>query len=787
MLLPLSKILAQFKNVKNGFSYTGEKLTTNVSFLSPNIIHVVKYPISTEFKSLQMAIAFSSKESTAARTSYNNGLIESRCGNTTIIFDSQKNEVSVQNSGRKILGEKAESANLKPVLDDGKASFAISQSFAISKEEAIYGLGQHQNGVANMRNQNIYLQQKNMDIGIPYLQSTQNYGILWNNASATYYKDSLNTVSLSSDFGNGIDYYIILGSNQNNVMENYGLLTGKPSMLPIWSFGYIQSKERYKSPEELLEVVKKYRELKVPLDVIVQDWQYWGADNNNWNAVDFTNPKYSTVKKYIDSIHQDNAKIMISVWPSFGSQSKIYQELEKNKFLYDFYTYPVQPNVKVYDAFNPKARDIYWKYMNNNLFKLGIDAWWLDAVEPVQKNIVSGDPSKSGQELFYKDKTINTANVKTFAGSFQSMANAYPLATVEGVYLHQRETDANKRAIILTRSGFAGQQRNGAVLWSGDINGTWEVLKAQIPAAINLSYSGIPYWNSDIGGFYTNKFYPKGAKDPKYQELYVRWFQFGVFTAMLRAHGTNIAREIYRFGAPGDLSFDILHDYINLRYQLLPYIYSNSWQATKHLSPLIKGLAMNYEKDTAVYNNTTEFLFGDNILVSPITNPINPNDSMGLSLSKKQTHESYLPKGDDWFNYWTNEKANGGTTIKQEVGIEKIPLFIKAGTILPLAPVKQYSSIKNFDTLTLKVYSGKNGSFELYEDEGDNYNYEKGSFATIQLDYNATQNTLTIADRKGSYKRMNKDKIFNIQFISPSNKVVEKQIKYSGKKVTVTL
>ncbi|PZP39257.1 MAG: xylosidase, partial [Pseudopedobacter saltans] len=445
--------------------------------------------------------------------------------------------------------------------------------------------------------------------------------------------------------------------------------------------------------------------------------QYWGADRNNWNAVAFTNPKYQNVKDYIDSIHQENAKVMISVWPSFGGKSEIYKELEKNKLLYNMYTFPVQKNVKVYDAFNPKARDIYWKYMYNNLFKAGIDGWWLDAVEPVQKNIIAGDPDKQGQELAYKDKTINTSNVQTYAGSFQSMANAYPLATVQGVYDHQRAVEKDKRAIILTRSGFVGQQRNAAVLWSGDINGTWAVLKAQIPAAINMSYSGMPYWNSDIGGFYTSKFYPKGTQDPKFQELYIRWFQFGVFTAMLRAHGTNIAREIYQFGNPGDKTFDILHQYINLRYTLLPYIYSQTWQTTKTSKPLMKGLAMNYPNDTKVYDNANEFLFGENILVSPVADSITELNASTIK------HTTYLPIGDDWFDSWTNKKYSGGQDVTQDVSLEQIPLFVKAGTILPLAPVKQHTDIKYFDTLTLHIYSGKNGSFQLYEDEGDNYNY----------------------------------------------------------------
>jgi alpha-D-xyloside xylohydrolase len=340
-----------------------------------------------------------------------------------------------------------------------------------------------------------------------------------------------------------VDYYFIYGKNADGVVAGMRNLTGKVPMIPLWTYGFWQSKERYKSQDELVDVVKKYRDLKVPLDGIIQDWQYWG-NNYQWNAMDFISPDFPDAKKMIQNIHDMNAHLSVSIWSSFGPMTNQYREMDKKGMLFNFNTWPesgreVWPpdmnypsGVRVYDAYNPEARNIYWKYLNKGVFSLGVDTWWMDSTEP--------------DHLSQKPEDLDT---KTYLGSFRKVRNAYPLMTVGGVYDHQRETTSDKRVFILTRSAFAGQQRYAANTWSGDVNSSWESLRNQVPAGLNFSLTGNPNFNSDIGGFFAGVYKRNGgAKNPMFQELYVRWLQYGTFTPMMRSHGTDVPREIYQFG-----------------------------------------------------------------------------------------------------------------------------------------------------------------------------------------------------------------------------------------------
>ncbi|HEX9151861.1 MAG TPA: TIM-barrel domain-containing protein, partial [Flavobacterium sp.] len=652
--------------------------------------------------------------------------------------------------------------------------------FQLEQDEAIYGLGQHQQGVMNYRNKSVKLKQSNMEIAVPFLQSIKGYGLFWDNYSTTNFEDNTQGTSFQSEVGDCADYYFINGGNADKVIAGLQNLTGKAPMFPRWVFGFWQSRERYKSQYETVGVVKKYRELGIPLDGIVQDWQYWGVDEGNWNATEFGNPGFPDPKKMIDSVHNMNAHIIISVWPSFGNKTKIFKEMKDGNMLYDFVTWPVNPNVQVYDAFNPAAREIYWKHLNKNIFSLGMDGWWMDATEPDQ----------------IKPKPSDDEN-KTYLGSFRKVRNAFPLLTTGGVYQNQRKVTSEKRVFILTRSAFAGQQRNATMTWSGDVQSRWDVLHNQIAAGLNLSLSGIPYWNSDIGGFFPSGKYPKGVKDPAFHELYVRWMQFAVFTPMFRSHGEYTPREIYQFGKKGDWAFDAQEKMINLRYRLLPYNYSNAWEITSKSSTMMRALVMDFAADKKVSDINNEYMFGKSLLVCPVTDSLYTSRSNGntvVDFSKIKTHKVYLPLGADWFDFWTGEKTKGGQEIEKEVPIDVVPLFVKAGSILPMGPFQQYTSEKDASKLEIRIYEGADGDFTLYEDENDSYNYEKGSYSTITFKWNNEQRKLTVNDCKGSFPGMLKNRIFNLVLVNQQlgtgmNEPLKptKTIIYSGKTTTVKL
>jgi len=574
-------------------------------------------------------------------------------------------------------------------------------------------------------------------------------------------------------------------------------------MFPLWTFGYWQSKERYKSQNELVGVVQKYRELGVPLDGIIQDWQYWG-NNYLWNAMEFLNSEFPNPKKMVDDIHNMNAHMIISIWSSFGPQTKQYREMEPKGMLLNFGTWPQSgletwpPNreypsgVEPYDPYNPEARNIYWRYLQKGLFSLGIDGWWMDSSEP--------------DHLDFKPSDFD---LKTYLGSFRKVRNAYPLMTVGGVAEHQRSASSDKRIFILTRSAFAGQQRYGANTWSGDVNSSWQSLRNQIPAGLNFSMSAIPYWNTDIGGFFAsayNKGWSEGAKNPSFQELYVRWLQFGAFTPMMRSHGTDIPREIYNFGKKGETIFDAIAKTINLRYSLLPYIYSTAWSVTNDQSTIMRALVMDFN-DKKVVDMNNEYMFGKSILVAPVVNAQytpetilkanaetgwdkedanSKNKSVAVNFAQAKSTKVYLPEGTVWYDFWTNEQIKGGQEIEKATTIDEIPLYIKSGSIIPFGPQVQFATEKKWDNLEIRVYPGANGEFTLYEDENDNYNYEKGVYSTISFTWNDAKKSLTVNDRKGSFPGMLATRKFNIIVIAAGQKI-DKAITYSGKKVVVKL
>lgn len=730
------------------FDIQPAKYKLHLQFYSPAIVRVTKWPDNrvTNTRSLSVIAA---PANIAAAVIERKNEVQISTASLKIHIDRSTGRITFHKiaTGQQ-LQEGERPTIFTPALSNDTTGFEIGQGFIIPYKDAIYGLGQHQEGVLNYRNHSVLLRQKNMDIAVPFLLTSSGFGIFWDNASSTLFKDENGVSSFRSSYGHAADYYIISGANADSVIVGMRLLTGHAPMFPKWVFGFWQSRERYKSQSEIVDVVKRYRALQVPLDGVVQDWQYWGEGDDVWNAVAFGNPRFPEPGKMVDSIHSLHSRIIISVWPNFGPKTSIYQALAAKNLLFNFKTWPESPGVKVYDAFNPAARDIYWSYIKKNLFNIGIDGWWLDATEPEQPDYGQSDLAK------------------TYLGPFKEIRNAFPLATTAGVYEHQRAVNNNKRVFILTRSAYAGQQRYGTMTWSGDIQGRWDVLRDQIPAGLNLSLSGIPYWNTDIGGFFVWDKYKGGVNDPAFRELYTRWLEFAAFTPMFRSHGTNTPREIYQFGKRGDWAFDAQEKFINLRYRLQPYLYSLAWQVTAHSSPITRALVMDFPDDSLAVNLNNEYMFGKAFLVAPVTDSMYVHHRTGrpeLDFADVKKQAVYLPQGVSWINFWDGKSYEGGKTIMVNAPIDEIPLFVKAGSIVPFGPQEQYTDEHRDSPLELRIYPGRDGRFTLYEDESDGYNYEKGQFSTISFSWTDATKTLSISKRKGSFPGMLRNRKFIIE------------------------
>lgn len=611
----------------------------------------------------------------------------------------------------------------------------IHQGFLLEDGEAVYGLGEHRGSGMDQRGKRYHLENVNMEIAIPLLHSVKGYAVYWDNYSPTEFESGEDWVSFSSSAGKNCSYFFLGGGNVDGVVRNIRRLTGEAPMNPLWTFGFHQSKERYASAEELVGIVKKYRELGVPLDGIVQDWQYW-SDNAHWNAVQFLNPAYPDPAGMMEEIHGLGAHALISVWPSFGEEADIRKELEAENLLMPISTFPVGNGVKVYDPWNPRAREIFWNYMEKNIWSVGVDAWWLDATEPEHQPVEASDYDYMSPE-----------------GSFRLMRNSFPLYSVGGVYDHQRKLTDERRVMILTRSATAGMQRYGAHVWSGDLESNWNSLRDQVASALNMSLCGIPYHNSDIGGFFSAGNYPDGYKDPRFHQLYVRWMQLAAFTGMMRSHGTNTPREVFRFGKRGEADFDNLDAAIRLRYLLLPYLYAQAWKVTSEGASLMRPLFADWPEDTATWRQEEEFLLGGAFLVAPV-------------FREDDTQHVYLPEG-GWQDFWDGRKINGGVSFDQTVPRDRIPVYVKAGTVLPVGPDVQFVAEKPWDDLQVRIYAGADGDFVLYEDEGDGYAYEKGARSEIPMHWDDAASVLTIGARKGAWPGMPEQRRFRVVIVRP--------------------
>lgn len=786
-----------------------------ITFFTPSTVRVVKNAPDMSKETNLSLVVKATPEAVKVKKTTDGDVTTYKSSALTVTVDTRNQKVSFADAKGNRLMDEGDMAftPIKAGPDQGR--YKVKQAFALDDDEPVYGIGMMQNGKMNLRGENRRMIQTNLEDFAHFFQSIKGYGIYWDNYSPTQL-DARRGLSLESEVGCKVDYYFMYGGDADGVIREMRSLTGKVPMLPLWTYGFHQSRERYKSSKELLEVVDTYSKTGVPFDGIIQDWQYWG-NNYLWNAMEFLSDDFSDYKRMISHIHNLGKHISISIWASFGPETKAFRELKSKGLLYDFETWPQSglsawpPNmdypsgVRCYDVYSKEARNIYWQNLLR-LHKEGIDAWWMDSTDPDHHSFKESD-------LDQVRPITNPVTGTDFMGSFRSVRNAFPLGSVQGVYENQRATDSTKRVFILTRSYFAGQQRTGANTWSGDVSSSWDSFRKQVPICLNYTLTANPNVNSDIGGFFANA-YNRGYADntathnPLYQELYVRWMQFGLFCPMMRSHGTEVFREIYYFGEPGEPVYDALLSTIKMRYQLLPYIYSQSWQVSKNDDSFMRALIMDFKDDRQVWNNNREYMFGPSFLVAPVVNALytpetanETNEITGWNRNNKslyqdgykadwtnvKTYDVYLPtesktKPQIWYDYWTGKTYSGGQTIKADAPISHSPLYVRAGSIIPMcmADVKN-ANVADWKELEVRVYPGADAEFTLYEDEGDNYNYEKGKYSTITLKWHDKSRTLTIGKRNGTFAGMNTNRTFKVNVIGGTQKTVN----YNGKSVNV--
>ena len=775
-------------------------VTTEIKFYSPEIVRVTKYQNSDplaktdpKFVVTMVPEDVEIKRGEGANVdTISSAAVRVICNKTSGVlsfYRADKGTLIVRENGRPTFQKRT-----AHTIDQ----YNVSQTFRLTDGEAIYGFGQVQDGNLNHRGTNYsHMIQNNTSVWMPYMHSVRGYAIYWDLYGPCNFSDDTGGATFSTEAAHAVDYYLLLGSSTDGdeAIRRMRQLSGQATMVPLWTFGYFQSKERYVSAKETLGVLKKYRQLGVPIDCVVQDWQYWGG-NDQWNAMEFLNPEFSSdYQDMIDGIHNDGGHLLISIWANFGRNTKQFAHLrDKNQLMKQgdnimSATWPNNEGVGIYDPYEKSARDYYWDCLNSGLVDKGVDAYWVDSSEP--DHYQSGEAWEETNDfvVLHKDgtddTTLNPLSTQT-DHTWRSVRNAFPLMHASGVYeghraQHSSMTD-RKRVMIMTRSGFPGMQRYGAGTWSGDITASWQTLANQIPAALNYSACGIPSWNSDIGGFFNGNFTAPSAEN--YKELYARWIQFGTFCTIMRSHGSGTDKAIWKFGDKGDMWFDIINRYINLRYALLPYIYSIDHKVSAEGFTFMRAMGIAYPSDKNTHSLKDQFMFGKDILVAPVV-------SEGAT-----SRNVYLPKGDSWTDLWTGETFEGGQSISRNVTVAVMPLYVHAGTIMPWGPKVQYSSESNWDNLEIRIYPGADGTFTLYEDEGDNYNYEQGKYTEIPFTWDDENHSLTIGNRTGAFPGMLEKRTFRIVLVDKDKQLglglqqsgrFSKIIEYSGTAVTVAI
>ncbi len=683
-------------------------------------------------------------------------------------------------SGNIILAEAPENGKtMNDTTIAGIQTHSCATSFLSPKDEGLFGLGCHplDSLSINYKGRDQDMAIKYLTGAIPVLLSTKGYGLLWDNYAESKFHgaEAANTeFKYVSESGKMIDYYFFYGPSFDQIIDSYRKLTGTAPMYPRWAYGLFQSQDRYKKQEEVLDAAEGYRKNHIPVDAIVQDWFYWSPLPIGSHVL--YPAAYPDPKGMIDKLHNEHIHAMISIWPCFGDSSKNFDALKAAGYLTDvtWDDFVTHQRDTYYDAHNPGAREMYWAQARDSLIKkYGWDAWWVDQCEPDTE-----DPNSRKKSNFYTGKGID-------------YFNSYSLQHTAGIYEKWRRDIPNKRIFLLARQAFAGQQRNAATLWSSDISCTFHDFKGQVPQAINACASGLAYWTSDIGG-YVSRLNSTGIPDwaqPSYRELFIRWFQFGAFSPIFRIHGRG---ERALFSGNWDAQTKaILLKFDNLRYRLLPYIYSLASKMTIDNYTIMRSLAFDFRNDTAVNNIPDEYMFGNAFLVSPVTSQLFTAVNAG-QLSK--TRNIYLPKNTSWYNFWTGEKLKGGQTINADATLDIMPLYVRQGSIIPMGKFMEYATQKAEDTIELRIYSGADGQFNFYEDANDNYNYEHGEFSTFSFQWNDKMKELSISARKGNFPGMLQQRVFNIVLVKQNTAVgvdeaahFNKVVKYDGTAIKLSI
>ncbi len=698
-------------------------------------------------------------------------------------------------SAQSIDGARAAAGAYETVFD--RDAYEAKLEFVFADGEALFGLGSHEEGYGNLRGKERQLYQQNMKAVVPYFVSTRGYGVLLDCCSLMTFHDDAHGSYWWTDTVDELKFYILQGESFDALTRNYHQLTGKAPMLPKWALGYVQCKERYVNADELLGIVSEYRRRRVPLDVIVLDWKSW-PNGIGWGQKSFDPIRFSDPGALTAELHSMGAHLMISIWPIMTGGCPDQRELLDRDLMLG--------NQSTYNAFLPEARDRYWLQAKRGLFDHGVDAWWCDCTEPFESDWAGAvKPEPHIRTL------VNTQQSQLYMDPGE--INAYSLLHSQGIYEGQRRTTESKRVVNLTRSSYAGQHRYGTITWNGDVCATWETLRRCIPEGVNFCATGEPYWTVDIGGFFIDHDpklwfwrgdYPDGCRgltamdalqpDPKdtgcrdlgYWELHTRWLQYAVFLPMFRSHGTDAAREIWRFGEKGTPFYDTMVRFIRLRYELIPYIYSLTAQVTLNSAMMVRAVALDYPEDPATHDITDQYLFGPSMLVCPVTRPMyygmNSQPIEGVAKSR----EVYLPAGSGWFDFWTNAYHPGGKTLLADAPLEKLPLFIRAGSIVPMTEATQYVDEAPDAPYEIHVYCGADASFPLYEDAGDGYDYERGAHALVHLTWSEVECELTISAREGYFSSLVKERDYRFVFLSALEHEV-RTVRYTGGPVRLKL
>jgi alpha-D-xyloside xylohydrolase len=646
-------------------------------------------------------------------------------------------------------GVKSRAVGGRRILD--RQAFQTRLSLVFSEGEAIYGLGQHEEGILNYRGKSQTLYQQNMKVAMPVIVSSRGWGILFDSASLATFHDDEQGSYFWTQVDDDLEFYFVAGPEFDRIVSGLRQLTGKPTMLPRWALGYVQSKERYFTQQELIDVTREFRARGIPLDCIVQDWHTWVGEL--WGDKTPDPSRFSDVAALSQELHDLNTRLMVSIWPIMrgeheGREGRDHVEMRDKGFLLG--------NDATYDAFQPAARALYWAQANRGWFSQGIDAWWCDCTEPFEADWTGAMKPEPWMRV-----ELNTGEAARYLDP--ECLNAYSMVHSQGIYEHWRASGSDKRVVNLTRSGYPGQHRYGTITWSGDISALWETLRRQIADGLNFCVTGNPRWTLDVGGFFVGRGeewfrdgdFPGGVEDPGYRELYVRWLQFGAFLPMFRSHGTDTPREPWRFGEKGERFYEAILACIRLRYRLLPYLYSIMAAERLRDYTMMRMLAFDFREDARALNVADQFMCGPALLVCPVTRAIYCGPGSEVLRGQAESREVYLPGKRGWYDFYTEARHESGQTIIAAAPLERAPLFVRAGSIVVMRMRDTVHSGEGLEEpLEVRVYPGADGTFVLYEDAGDGFAYEAGAFAETNFQWNDEAQRLRIGPRRGTYAGM---------------------------------